>query len=121
MKALLSVAGFLVAAQLHCAELSKMSVLYVGTGGSARAQHFSSFLRTNVAKLETASRDEFKPAAASAFDVVVLDWPQQGERFKDAGFTSPLGKREQWSKPTVLLGSSGLNMAVVWKVRGGSG
>jgi hypothetical protein len=121
MKALLSVAGILVAAQLHSAELSKMSVLYVGTGGSSRAEHFSSFLRTNVATLETASRDEFKPSAASAFDVVVLDWPQQGDKFRDASFTSPLGKREDWSKPTVLLGSAGLNLAVVWKVRGGSG
>jgi hypothetical protein len=117
----LFVAGILGAAQLHAAELGKMSVLYVGTSGSARFQHFSSFLRTNVAKLETASRDEFKPSAASPFDVVVLDWPQQGEQFRDARFSSPLGKREEWSKPTVLLGSAGLNLAVVWKVRGGSG
>ena len=120
MKSLL-VAGILGAAQLQAADLGKMSVLYVGTSGSPRFQHFSSFLRTNVGKLETASRDEFKPSAASAYDVVVLDWPQQGDQFKDPRFASPLGKREEWSKPTVLLGSAGLNLAVIWKVRGGAG
>ena len=35
--------------------------------------------------------------------------------------TSPLGKREAWHKPTVLLGSAGLNLAVAWKLKGGSG
>jgi hypothetical protein len=29
--------------------------------------------------------------------------------------------RAAWGKPTVLLGSAGLNLAVIWKVRGGSG
>ena len=120
MKSLL-VAGILGAAQLQAADLGKMSVLYLGTSGSARFQHFSSFLGTNVGKLETTSRDEFKPSDATPFDVVVLDWPQQGDQFKDARFSSPLGKREEWSKPTVLLGSAGLNLAVVWKIRGGAG
>ena len=55
----LFVAGILVAAQLQAADLSRMSVLYVGGAGSDRFQHFSSFLRTNVAKLETASLDRF--------------------------------------------------------------
>ncbi len=35
--------------------------------------------------------------------------------------TSPLGRREDWEKPTVLLGSTGLNLAVAWKLKGGSG
>jgi len=118
---ILVAAQLLVAARLRAAELGKMSMLYVGGAGADRSQRFSLFLRTNVAKLATTSQDGFKPSDAAGFDVVVLDWPQQGERFRDAGFSSPLGKREEWSKPTVLLGSAGLNLAVAWKVRGGSG
>ena len=34
---------------------------------------------------------------------------------------SPLGRRDEWEKPTVLLGSAGLNLAVAWKLKGGSG
>ena len=33
----------------------------------------------------------------------------------------PLGSREAWDRPTVLLGSAGLNMAIAWKMQGGSG
>jgi len=107
--------------QLQAADLKSLSVLYVGTGGSDRFQHFASFLRTNFARFEAASRDSFKPSGASAFDVVVLDWPQASDQFKSPSFKCPLGDRQDWAKPTVLLGSAGLNLAVVWKVRGGSG
>ena len=34
---------------------------------------------------------------------------------------TPLGLRDEWEKPTVLLGSAGLNLAVAWKLKGGSG
>ena len=52
---------------------------------------------------------------------MLLDWPQSDlERQQRVG-TSPLGKRDEWAKPTVLLGSAGLNLAVAWKVYGGSG
>jgi hypothetical protein len=101
------------------AELNKLKVLYVGEPGTARASQFASFLKTNVAQLETASRATFKPQQAASFDVVLLDWPQSGTP-RDTT-RSPLGERSAWTKPTVLLGSAGLNLAVVWKVRGGSG
>jgi hypothetical protein len=35
--------------------------------------------------------------------------------------TSPLGKLEGWSRPTVLLGSAGLFMAGQWQLIGGAG
>ncbi len=35
--------------------------------------------------------------------------------------SAPLGNRADWTKPTVLLGSAGLKLAVAWKVKGGSG
>ena len=101
------------------AELQKLKVLYVGDLRAARASEFAGLLKTNVGVFGTAAISTFKPEQAAQFDVVLLDWPQSGElrELKRA----PLGERETWTKPTVLLGSAGLNLAVVWKVRGGSG
>lgn len=103
-------------------DLAKLKVVYVGDVGTPRAEEFESFLHQNVGQVVVVSRGEFKPADAETADVVLLDWPQsertQGE-WKSGH--SPLGDRAQWHKPTVLLGSAGLNLAVVWKVRGGAG
>jgi hypothetical protein len=52
---------------------------------------------------------------------VLLDWPQSGTMRGNWLDGAPLGNREDWDKPTVLLGSAGLNLAVVWKLKGGSG
>ncbi len=101
-------------------ELSQLKLLYIGDAGSTRAKQFESFLRQNVGDVMVAARGSFKPAQATNFDVVLLDWPQPAEQDWKAG-RSPLGPRAQWTKPTVLLGSAGLNLAVVWKVRSGSG
>lgn len=102
--------------------LDQLKVLYVGDSESSRATHFKGFLKHNVGKIEVASRDSFKPSEADQFDVVLLDWPQSDSARDDRkGGRSPLGERDGWGKPTVLLGSAGLNLAVVWKVRGGSG
>jgi hypothetical protein len=103
-------------------DLDKLKVLYIGDTSTPRAQHFTGFLAKNVGRVETASRKNFKPADAAEFDVVLLDWPQsESTREEWKAGRSPLGNRAAWSKPTVLLGSAGLNLAVVWKVRGGSG
>lgn len=101
--------------------LDQLKVLYVGDRES-RATHFKGFLKHNVGTIEVASRSAFKPSDADEFDVVLLDW-EQSDSARDDRKTghSPLGERKNWSKPTVLLGSAGLNLAVVWKVRGGSG
>ena len=102
--------------------LEQTKVLYVGDAGTPRATYFQGFLRHNVGRIEVASRHTFKPSNADEFDVVLLDWPQSNSARDDRKTGhSPLGDRDAWSKPTVLLGSAGLNLAVVWKVRGGSG
>jgi len=44
---------------------------------------------------------------APAFDVVLLDWPQTEQPGDLPPKLSPLGKREEWTKPTELLGSAG--------------
>ena len=102
-------------------DLDRLKVLYIGDTGTPRAQHFTGFLSKNVGRVEAASRKDFKPTDAAEFDVVLLDWPQSDTARDERKGRSPLGDRAAWSKPTVLLGSAGLNLAVVWKVRGGSG
>ena len=93
-------------------------VLYVGH----RAAQFKPFLKSHFTKVESVSREDFTPARAKDFDVVLLDWPQGVTSAKQWDKkTTPLGKREEWNKPTVLLGSAGLNLAVAWKLKGGSG
>lgn len=114
--------SLLVAASASAAGLDNLKVLFLGDTNSPRVQHFEGFLRENVAQVKVMPRAAFKQPAAAGFDVILLDWPQsdaaRNERKKSL---SPLGDRATWSKPTVLLGSAGLNLAAAWKVRGGSG
>lgn len=98
-------------------DLSELKLLYIG---QERTEDFVAFLRPNVASVESRPRSSFNPADAEGFDVVLLDWPQTGvQNFPPK--SSPLGAREKWHKPTVLLGSAGLNLAVIWKLKGGVG
>jgi hypothetical protein len=104
------------------AELGKLKAVYVCDPGTPRAKEFESFLQKNLGQVVLASRTNFRPAEAQQADVVLLDWPQSQHTQEDwkRGWC-PLGDRGQWHKPTVLLGSAGLNLAVVWKLRGGAG
>lgn len=100
------------------ADLQTQKVLYVGHRGA----EFESVLKLHFARVESMSRDAFTPAQAAEFDVVLLDWPQGGSAREERNSgVSPLGKREEWTQPTVLLGSAGLNLAVAWELKGGSG
>jgi len=99
-------------------ELRELKVLYVGT---ERASAYIDFLSGKVAKIEAKRREAFKVGDAAAFDVILLDWPQGEETREMRKLKSPLGGRDEWEKPTVLLGSAGLNLAVAWKLKGGSG
>ncbi len=99
--------------------LEDLRVLYVG---SERADDFVGFLSDHVSKAVAISREDFRAEDARDFDVVLLDWPQSEEaRAERAEGKSPLGSRDEWHRPTVLLGSAGLNLACVWQLRGGSG
>ena len=117
-----AVSLLVAAVSSSAADLDKLKVLYLRDSGAARPQHFEGFLRENVAEVKIIARTAFKQSDAEGFDVVLLDWPQS-EAAQDERKTgrSPLGDRATWSKPTVLLGSAGLNLAAAWKVRGGSG
>lgn len=99
-------------------DLSELKLLYIGP---ERSSDFVEFLRPKVAQIEARPRKDFKASEASGFDVVLLDWPQSGGNGDFPPTTSPLGTREAWNRPTVLLGSAGLNLAVVWQMKGGIG
>ena len=106
------------AAQSAATEANAMltqRVIYIGP----RADQFGPFLKKHFPKVQTVALDDFQPAMADDFDVVLLDWPQTGGLKRE--HRSPLGERTSWHKPTVLLGSAGLNLAIVWKLKGGSG
>ncbi|MCW5557842.1 MAG: hypothetical protein KIT22_08425 [Verrucomicrobiae bacterium] len=110
--------GLFAATPARAGALSDLTVLVVG---EERASEYAEFLRPEVAKVETSRRNGFDPASAAAFDVVLLDWQQTGNADDFPPRKSPLGRREDWNKPTVLVGSAGLNLAVVWQMRGGAG
>ena len=97
-------------------ELADLKILYVG---AERTADYVNFLKGKVARVEAKTRGEFKSSDAAPFDVVLLDWPQGPDTREMRKLSSPLGTREAWNKPTVLLGSAGLNLAVAWKMKGG--
>ncbi|HEX5221286.1 MAG TPA: hypothetical protein VFZ59_17110 [Verrucomicrobiae bacterium] len=122
MKTTIALAGLVLAAFVSNViadeKLQPQRVLYVGH----RADDFTPTLKRHFTKVETVARENFKPAQADDFDVVVLDWPQSHSNGRDSWDEGvPLGNRAEWRKPTVLLGSAGLNLAVAWKLKGGSG
>jgi len=122
MKLRLSFVLTMLLAQLcPAAELRDLKVLYVGNAANARATDFKAFLSTNVAQVEVAARASFDPAQAAKFDVVLLDWSQSESRGEFPPKKSPLGARDAWTKPLVLLGSAGLHISTVWDVKGGFG
>ncbi len=103
------------------AELRDLKVLYVGNAKLPRAAEYRAFFATNVAQITVAERVGFDPAQAKDFDVVLLDWPQSERGPGFPAIKAPLGERSTWTKPTIFLGSAGLNMAAVWDVKGGFG
>jgi hypothetical protein len=122
MKTIIALAGTVCAVLVASAgaeeKLLPQRVLYVGHRGS----EFVPVLKQNFTKVESVAREGFKPGQADAFDVVVLDWPQSHDHGRSSWEEGvPLGQRDEWRKPTVLLGSAGLNLAAAWKVKGGSG
>lgn len=94
-------------------------ILFVGNEGTPRTEAFTGLLKKHFAEVSVADRKDFDPAIAADMDVVLLDWSQQDTMPPRS--VSPLGTREDWSKPTVLLGSAGHLLAGPWQVIGGSG
>jgi hypothetical protein len=95
-----------------------LRVLYVGNIDTERGRSYARFLGEHFNLVGSSRRESFDPRSASNADVVVLDWSWSDAH--QPGW-SPLGGRKGWEKPTVLLGSAGLLVAMEWKVFGGRG
>lgn len=96
-----------------------LHLLYVGEAKQPdRAKDFERFLTERFGTVEVATDRPVAPEQIAAADVVVLDWHQGGG---ELGADCPLGARETWTKPLVLLGSAGLHVACAWEVLGGYG
>ena len=109
-----------------------LRVLYLGNDPE-RTAAFEQFLAERFAFAATRMHDAFERKDLERVDVVLLDWSQR-EAFvprSDSALPgsfpfavigdSPLGDRDTWTTPTVLLGSAGLLLAGFWEIAGGSG
>jgi hypothetical protein len=100
-----------------------LRVLVLVKKGDSRGEAFAGFLRERFTSVATADLNAFERARLAEADVVLVDW-QQGDgvmQWRKNEVASPLGDRAQWTVPTVLIGSAGLNVAASWGVKGGSG
>lgn len=117
------VALFLVILATSAAEAgekTRLKVLFVGATDTPRGKAFADFLSEQFETAKAVARDGFDPKTAADFDVVLLDWRQPD--VKDVGKAeSPLGPRDAWTKPLVLIGSAGLLIATPWETSGGYG
>ncbi len=96
-----------------------LRIVYIGNTSKPRAAQFAAFLKKHFTQASVIDSARFAPAAASQADVVLFDWAQS-----DGDLTKgpmPLGRFDNWSKPTVLLNSAGLFVAGQWQVIGGAG
>ena len=119
---LASIASLGSTAVLPAAEQIDLRVLYLGNAGTPRAASYESFLTERFLDVDGAGRDGFDPLAAGEYDVVLLDWSQQDVDIMHMdAIGSPLGPREAWTTPTVLLGSAGLLIASPWRTNGAYG
>ena len=98
--------------------LSELRILYVG---SERSTEFIAFLKPQFHQVEGRTTENFNFTNAEPFDVVLLDWPHGEEVHSLTEPASPLGQRDVWHKPTVVLGIAGRNLASAWKTKGASG
>jgi len=96
-----------------------LRVLYLARNDADRNAAFRQLFERHFTAVSVRERQQFVPAEAEGFDVVVLDWSQDDR--PTGQYDSPLGDLENWSTPTVFLGSAGLLMAGPWNIIGGAG
>ena len=106
---------------------TRLRVVFVGNADKARALDFRKFLQEQFTRVDLVDRKSCEPKQLEKADVVLLDWGQRDDGVmtwmmdRDKPRRCPLGRREDWRKPTVLLGSAGLNLATAWELKGGFG
>ncbi len=113
------------AAQQQAADPA-LRVAFVGDLQGERGADFVAFLKKHYARVDAVERSTCTPERLRLADVVVLDWPQaEGVMAwlddKKAERRVPLGELARWDRPTVLIGSAGLNLAAAWSLPGSQG
>jgi len=118
------------ATQEHAPKI-ELKLLFIGaapdaqgknTDRAARTRGFADFLGGEFTSVRVVARDGFDPQSTGDADVVLLDWSQtEVDISKMRELKSPLGARDAWSHPTVLLGSAGLLLAGPWQLKGAHG
>ena len=103
-------------------EKQDLSVLYIGDPGNERGQAFCDFLEAQFADVKSVHRDDFESGMEPDFDVALLDWGQYDiDNRQLSKLTSPIGSRDDFETPLVLLGSAGLLISVPWQTNGSWG
>ena len=103
---------------------SALHLAFVGDLQQPRGKDFVAFLRAHYPRVDAVEREGCEPSQLRTADVVVLDWSQQDHgvsewlKDKQAARRCPLGDLEHWDRPTVLIGSAGLNLAAAWNLPG---
>jgi len=93
-----------------------------GGDAGARTRDYVDFLKSEFTTVRAADRDHFDQKLVGDADVVLLDWSQSEVDLDHfATLASPIGPRDEWKAPTVLLGSAGLLLGVPWQLKGGFG
>ena len=103
-----------------------LHVAFVGDLQTERGKDFVAFLQKQFARVDTFERADCTPERLRTADVVVLDWQQQDGLLhwfdhRDEPRHNPLGELLRWDRPTVLIGSAGLNVAADWGLPGTQG
>jgi hypothetical protein len=119
----LVVAGCAIPASADDVAPIDLDLLFIGNADSERTRDFAAFLEAHFASVRVADRAAFDPATVGDVDVALLDWSQRDIDFRApmSELESPLGPREAWTTPTVLLGSAGLLIAAPWQTNGSYG
>lgn len=106
---------------------SPLRLCFVGDLHQERGKDFLTFLRAHYQRVDAVERKGCEPGRLRDADVVVLDWWQGDDgvsawmKDKEAPRLCPLGDLEHWDRPTVLIGSAGLNLAATWSLPGSYG
>jgi hypothetical protein len=84
------------------------------------------FLREQFARVDPVELGTCTPEQLRTADVAVLDWPKEQGALHWIGDMrvpplAPLGELARWDRPTVLIGSAGLNFAAAWNLPGTDG
>ena len=103
-----------------------LHVAFVGDLATERGKDFVAFLRQQFARVDSFERADCTPEKLRTADVVVLDWQQQDGlsywfEHRTEPRRNPLGDLLRWDRPTVLIGSAGLNVAADWGLPGTQG